>query len=153
MGKRLHAGSSSKAMSRRRGYVEAGYLLALEMEMDPVPGYGIASWEQGYGDFGLRPDMDTLRRIPWLEASALVYDVVWLTGQSLPRQVLRRQVERAAELGFEPMVGSGARVPPEGETYEETAEALPGHNAVGHHPRLPHPRAHDLRRAAHPPDP
>ena len=48
------------------------YLLALEMEMDPVPGYEIASWEQGYGDFDIRPDLATLRRIPWLEATALV---------------------------------------------------------------------------------
>ena len=40
--------------------------------MDPVPGYAIASWEQGYGDFRLAPDLATLRRIPWLEGTALV---------------------------------------------------------------------------------
>lgn len=86
------------------------YLLALEMEMDPVPGYGIASWEQGYGDFGMKPDLATLRRIPWLEGTALVLaDVVWGDGSPVrpsPRQVLKAQVERARALGLEPMLGS-----------------------------------------------
>jgi glutamine synthetase len=156
MGKRLHAEFFLEGQVAEHGVEGCNYLLALEMEMDPVPGYGIASWEQGYGDFGLRPEMDTLRGIPWLEATALVLcDVVWHDGSPVnpsPRQVLKRQVERAAELGFEPMVG--ARVlPPEGELRGSPREALPGADAVGPlHPRLPHPR-HDLRRAAHPPDP
>ena len=81
MGKRLHAEFFLEGDVAEEGRRGCNYLLALEMEMDPVPGYGIASWEQGYGDFGLRPDMDTLRRIPWLEASALVLcDVVWHDG-------------------------------------------------------------------------
>jgi glutamine synthetase len=86
------------------------YLLALEMEMDPVPGYALASWDQGYGDFRLRPDMDTLRRIPWLEGTALVLsDVLKHDGADVnqsPRQVLKAQVARAEELGFAPMFGS-----------------------------------------------
>ncbi|HEX5173561.1 MAG TPA: glutamine synthetase family protein [Gaiellaceae bacterium] len=86
------------------------YLLALEMEMDPVPGYAIASWERGYGDFGLRPDLATLRRIPWHEATAMVQcDVEWHDGTPVgpsPRQVLKAQVEKARELGFDPMFGS-----------------------------------------------
>jgi glutamine synthetase len=80
------------------------------MEMDPVPGYEIASWERGYGDFVLVPDLATLRRIPWLEATALVLcDVAWHDGSPVapsPRQVLRRQVERAQAMGFTPMFGS-----------------------------------------------
>ena len=48
------------------------YLLALDMEMDPVPGYEMANWEKGYGDFEIVPDMSTLRRIPWLDRTALV---------------------------------------------------------------------------------
>src|SRR5215510_14573799 len=48
------------------------YLLALYMEMDPVPGYDMANWEKGYGDFHLTPDLETLRRIPWLDRTALV---------------------------------------------------------------------------------
>ncbi|HEY7705998.1 MAG TPA: glutamine synthetase family protein [Gaiellaceae bacterium] len=86
------------------------YLLALEMEMDPVPGYALASWDQGYGDFRLRPDMDTLRRIPWLEGTALVLsDVLKHDGADVnpsPRQVLKAQVARAEELGLAPMFGS-----------------------------------------------
>jgi glutamine synthetase len=78
--------------------------------MDPVPGYEIASWERGYGDFGLRPDMSTLRRIPWHEATAMVQcDVEWHDGTPVapsPRQVLRAQVEKAHGLGLEPMFGS-----------------------------------------------
>src|SRR6266566_1934401 len=57
------------------------YLLALDMEMDPVPGYAMANWEQGYGDFHLVPDLETLRRIPWLDRTALVLcDVEWEDG-------------------------------------------------------------------------
>src|SRR4029079_8727769 len=86
------------------------YLLALEMEMDPVPGYAIASWERGYGDFGLSPDLSTLRRIPWHEATVMVQcDVEWHDGTPVapsPRQVLRAQVEKARELGFDAMFGS-----------------------------------------------
>jgi glutamine synthetase len=123
MGKRLHAEFFIEGQVAEHGVEGCNYLLALEMEMDPVPGYGIASWEQGYGDFGLRPDMDTLRRIPWLEATALVLcDVVWHDGSPVnpsPRQVLMRQVERAAELGYEPMIGSELEFYLLKETYEE----------------------------------
>jgi glutamine synthetase len=109
MGKRVD-GEFFLEDSVEHGAEGCNYLLALEMEMDPVPGYAIASWEQGYGDFRLVPDLATLRRIPWLEGTALVLcDVAWHDGQPVapsPRQVLRRQVERAAELGFTPMFGS-----------------------------------------------
>jgi glutamine synthetase len=70
----------------------------------------MASWERGYGDFHLTPDLATLRRVPWLEGTALVLcDVDWDDGSPVvasPRQVLRRQVERARAAGFEPMFGS-----------------------------------------------
>jgi glutamine synthetase len=123
MGKRLHAEFFLEGNVAEQGVEGCNYLLALEMDMDPVPGYGIASWEQGYGDFGLRPDMETLRRIPWLEATALVLcDVVWHDGSPVnpsPRQVLKRQVERAAELGYQPMFGSELEFYLLKETYEE----------------------------------
>ena len=48
------------------------YLLANDIDMEPVPGYAAASWEKGYGDFVMKPDLATLRRIPWLEGTALV---------------------------------------------------------------------------------
>ena len=67
LGKRLHAEFFVEEMDAGHPVEGCNYLLALEMEMDPVPGYEIASWEQGYGDFGVTPDMATLRRIPWLE--------------------------------------------------------------------------------------
>jgi glutamine synthetase len=99
------------------------YLLALEMEMDPVPGYEIASWERGYGDFDLRPDLGTLRRVPWLEGTALVLcDVLWHDGTPVgpsPRQVLRRQIDRCSALGFTPMIGSELEFFLFRESYEQ----------------------------------
>src|SRR5437764_9389606 len=95
--------------SLEHGLEGCNYLLALDMDMDPQPGYEMASWERGYGDFHLRPDPATLRRIPWLEGTALVLcDVDWEDGVAVvasPRQVLRAQVERARAAGFEPMFG------------------------------------------------
>ncbi len=93
------------------GVEACNYLLALDVEMTPLPGYRFANWEQGYGDVKAVPDLSTLRRIPWLERTALVLcDVVdVVTGEPVdvsPRQILRRQVERAAALGYEVMIGS-----------------------------------------------
>jgi glutamine synthetase len=110
MGKRLHGEFFLEEVEAGHEVEGCNYLLALDMEMDPVPGYEIASWERGYGDFALRPDLATLRRIPWLQATALVLcDVEWLDGSPVepsPRQVLERQLERAASLGYTPMAGS-----------------------------------------------
>jgi glutamine synthetase len=109
MGKREHA-EFFLSDSVDHGLEGCNYLLALDMEMDPQPGYAMASWERGYGDFHLLPDLATLRRIPWLEGTALVLcDVAWEDGSPVvasPRQVLRRQVERVRAAGFEPMFGS-----------------------------------------------
>jgi glutamine synthetase len=92
------------------GIEGCNYLLALDMEMDPVPGYDMANWEKGYGDFAITPDFATLRRIPWLEGTALVVcDVAWEDGSPVvasPRQVLIAQYERALKLGFLPMCAS-----------------------------------------------
>jgi glutamine synthetase len=123
MGKRLHGEFFLEGDVAEQGVEGCNYLLALDMEMDPTPGYGIASWERGYGDFGLMPDMATLRRIPWLEATALVLcDVVWHDGSPVnpsPRQVLKRQVERAAELGYTAKFGSELEFYLLKESYEE----------------------------------
>ncbi|RDI74916.1 Glutamine synthetase [Gaiella occulta] len=123
MGKRLHGEFFVDEMDAGHGVEGCNYLLALEMEMDPVPGYAIASWEQGYGDFDVRPDMATLRRIPWLEATALVLgDVHWHDGSPVgpsPRQVLKAQMERAAALGLTPMMGSELEFYLLRETYEQ----------------------------------
>jgi glutamine synthetase len=86
------------------------YLLALDMEMDPVPGYEMANWEKGYGDFAIKPDLATLRTIPWLDRTALVLcDVVDHHGDPVPaspRQVLIAQYERAHEMGFTTLMAS-----------------------------------------------
>jgi glutamine synthetase len=92
------------------GVEGCNYLLALDMEMDPVPGYEMANWEKGYGDFAIAPDMATLRRIPWLERTAFVLCDVVNHDQSpvvaSPRQVLIAQYERAYEMGFTPLFAS-----------------------------------------------
>ena len=78
MGKRLDAEFFLEELDAGHEVEGCNYLLALEMDMDPVPGYAMASWERGYGDFHLRPDLASLRRIPWVEGTALVLcDVVW----------------------------------------------------------------------------
>ena len=123
LGKRLHGEFFVEEVDAGHPVEGCNYLLALEMEMDPVPGYELASWERGYGDFALTPDLATLRRIPWLEATALVLcDVGWHDGSPVapsPRQVLRAQVERAEALGFTPMIGSELEFYLLKETYAE----------------------------------
>jgi glutamine synthetase len=123
MGKRLHAEFFLDEIGAGHSVEGCNYLLALEMEMDPVPGYAIASWEQGYGDFTIAPDLGTLRRIPWLEATTLVLgDVLWHDGspvQPSPRQVLRAQLDRAAAAGYVPMVGSELEFYLVKETFSE----------------------------------
>ena len=69
------------------GLEGCNYLLALDMEMDPQPGYAMASWERGYGDFHLLPDLATLRRVPWLEGTALVLCDVALGGRLAGRRL------------------------------------------------------------------
>ncbi len=86
------------------------YLLAVDVDMNTVDGYAMSSWERGYGDFVLRPDLATLRWVPWHEATALVLcDAQWSDGSPVtasPRQVLRRQLDRLAEHGLTAQVGT-----------------------------------------------
>jgi glutamine synthetase len=80
------------------------YLLAVDVEMNTVSGYAMSSWDTGYGDFEMVPDMQTLRLVPWLPATALVLcDLRWGDGREVvasPRQVLCRQLERLRERGW-----------------------------------------------------
>ncbi len=80
------------------------YLLAVDVDMNPLPGYTFANWDTGYGDVVCVPDFATARRIPWLEGTAMVIcDLTDLAGKPVevsPRQMLRRQLERAAERGL-----------------------------------------------------
>jgi glutamine synthetase len=92
------------------GTEACNYLLAVDVDMNTVGGYDISSWERGYGDFEMTPDLATLRRVPWQEGTALLLaDVAWLDHAPVmqsPRQVLKRQIERLAEYGWAPYVGT-----------------------------------------------
>ncbi len=108
------------------GIEGCNYLLALDMEMDPVPGYEMANWEGGYGDFAIVPDLGTLRTIPWLDRTALVLcDVANHDGSPVvasPRQVLIAQYERAHEMGYTPMFASELEFYLYKESYAEAHE-------------------------------
>jgi glutamine synthetase len=95
----------------RQGMHCCDYLLACDMEMDPTPGYAYTNWAKGYGDLHALPDLATLRRAAWLERSAIVLcDALdEATGEPVavaPRSILRRQLARAAQLGFAAKCGS-----------------------------------------------
>jgi glutamine synthetase len=98
------------------------YLLANDIDMEPVPGYAAASWRQGYGDFTLRPDLATLRRIPWAAGTALVLcDVVDHHNEPVahsPRAILQRQVDRLAARGLRAFLASELEFYLFDETYE-----------------------------------
>lgn len=103
------------------------YLLATDMEMATPGGYSLANWESGYGDWLADPDWSTLRIIPWLEKTALVLsDVRDEESGALvpvaPRTILRRQIEKARELGLAPKMASELEFYLLRETYEEAAE-------------------------------
>src|SRR3954466_6426855 len=80
------------------------YLLAVDVDMTPVEGYALASWERGYGDFEMIPDLGTLRPVPWHTGTAMcLADIRWSDGSDVapsPRQVLRRQLARLEERGW-----------------------------------------------------
>jgi len=99
------------------------YLLAVDVDMATVGGYAMASWERGYGDFVMRPDLDTLRRVPWQEGTALcLADVVWEDGSDVvasPRQVLRAQLGRLAERGWTANAGTELEFIVFRDTYEQ----------------------------------
>src|SRR6266513_713945 len=108
------------------GIEGCNYLLALDMEMDPVPGYEMANWEGGYGDFAIVPDLATMRRIPWLDRTALVLcDVANHDSSPVvasPRQVLIAQYERAREMGYLPQFASELEFYLYKESYAEAWE-------------------------------
>ena len=92
------------------------YLLAVDIDMNPLPGYKFANWDTGYGDVVCRPDFDTVRLVPWLPGTALVLaDLTDEEGgvvEVSPRQVLRDQLARAAERGLRVCQRDRARVLP-----------------------------------------
>jgi glutamine synthetase len=99
------------------------YLLAVDVDMETVGGYAMASWERGYGDFVMKPDLDTLRPVPWHEGTVmLLADVQWEDGSDVvasPRQILRRQLARLAERGMRAFAGTELEFIVFKDTYEE----------------------------------
>jgi glutamine synthetase len=109
-GKRLHGRFFLDEVTQS-GAEGCNYLLAVDVDMNTVDGYAMSSWERGYGDFAMVPDMSTLRRVPWQPGTALLLsDLAWLDGSgdvvASPRQILRRQLERLAEHGLTAYAGT-----------------------------------------------
>lgn len=92
------------------GAEACNYLLSVDVDMNTVDGYAMSSWEKGYGDMLLVPDLDTLRRVPWQEGTALVMaDLAWEDRAPVvqsPRGILNAQRARLAERGLTPFVGT-----------------------------------------------
>ncbi len=99
------------------------YLLAVDVDMNTVAGYAMSSWERGYGDFVMKPDLSTLRRVPWQEGTAmLLADLTWENGDDVtasPRQILRRQLARLAERGLTAYVGTELEFVVYDDSYED----------------------------------
>jgi glutamine synthetase len=99
------------------------YLLAVDVEMNTVDGYPMSSWETGYGDMVMNPDLDTLRIIPWLPATALVMANLSKTDATpvvqSPREILKNQIARLAEKGLVPFVGTELEFIVFDNTYRE----------------------------------
>src|SRR5256712_8805277 len=112
MGKRVTGDFFREDILHGEGAIHAcNYLLAVDMEMEPLPGYRYANWDTGYGDLKAVPDMTTLRVIPWLEKTALVIcDALdEETNEPIevaPRQILKRQIDRATQAGYLVKTGS-----------------------------------------------
>jgi glutamine synthetase len=102
------------------------YLLANDIDMEPVPGYAAANWEKGYGDFVLKPDLTTLRRLPWLEGTALVLaDVLDHHHHEdiphAPRAVLKKQLARLSAMKMSAFFASELEFYLFDETYDSAS--------------------------------
>jgi glutamine synthetase len=114
------------------------YLLANDIDMEPVPGYQAASWDKGYGDFILKPDLATLRRTPWLEGTALVLcDVLDHHHHDVPhspRGILKKQIARLTERGMTALCASELEFYLFNESYESAAKKrFHGLETAGHY--------------------
>jgi glutamine synthetase len=122
-GKRFHAPYFLDEVVRH-GSEGCNYLLAVDVDMNTVDGYAMSSWERGYGDFAMRPDLATLRRVPWQPGTAmLLADLEWLDGSgpvvASPRQILRRQLDRLAAHGLTAYAGTELEFVLFRDSYEE----------------------------------
>jgi glutamine synthetase len=121
-GKRMQAGFFLDEAAEH-GAEGCNYLLAVDVDMNTVEGYEMSSWARGYGDFVMRPDLETLRRVPWQEGTVLcLADVAWQDGSDVaasPRQILRRQLTRLAERGWAANAGTELEFIVFRDTYEQ----------------------------------
>jgi len=120
VGKRFHAQHFVESAYHETHACD--YLLANDIDMEPVPGYAVASWDKGYGDFVLKPDLATLRRLPWLDGTTLVIaDVLDHEHGELahsPRAILKAQVARLRAAGMRAYVASELEFYLFDESYE-----------------------------------
>ena len=125
-GKRIH-GEHFVNEVLAHGTEGCNYLLAVDIDMNTVSGYAMSSWDSGYGDMVMKPDLSTLHRIPWQEgAVGLLCDVLWEDGSDVvasPRQVLRRQINRLADAGMQALVGTELEFIVFLDSYEEAWES------------------------------
>ncbi|MHA7153936.1 glutamine synthetase family protein [Arthrobacter sp. TMN-50] len=103
------------------------YLLSVDVEMNTIDGYAMSSWENGYGDMVMRPDISTLRLVPWLPGTAMIQcDILWPDGRPVsqsPRQILRAQIERLEAMGYRAHIGTELEFIMFDDTYEEAWKA------------------------------
>src|SRR5262245_4299705 len=99
------------------------YLLAVDVDMETVGGYAMSSWDTGYGDFQMKPDLETLRPVPWHPGTAmLMADLQWEDGREVvasPRQILRRQLGRLADRGLTANAGTELEFIVFSDSYED----------------------------------
>src|SRR6478609_6282789 len=121
-GKRIHADHFMTEVLAH-GTEACNYLLAVDVDMNTVDGYAMSSWSRGYGDFVLRPDLETLRALPWQDGAVMVQaDVLWHDGSDVvasPRQILRKQLARLDERDLEAEVGTELEFIVFADSYEE----------------------------------
>jgi glutamine synthetase len=109
------------------GAEACNYLLAVDVDMNTVDGYAMSSWERGYGDFELKPDLSTLARTAWLEGTAMcLADIHWHDGTPVaasPRQILRAQLDRLAERGWAAHAATELEFMVFNDSYEQAWDA------------------------------
>ncbi len=126
MGKRFHAQYFIDSAWHETH--SCNYLLATDIEMETVPGYKATSWEAGYGDYTMKPDLSTLRRIPWLEGTAMVIcDVLdHHTHEEVPhspRAILKKQVKRLEAMGLKAYMATELEFFLFDQTYDDARES------------------------------
>ena len=127
-GKRIHAQFFLDTVLEH-GTEGCNYLLAVDVDMNTVDGYAISSWERGYGDMEFVLDLPTLHPVPWLPGTAMVIcDLAWLDADHTPvvespRQVLRAQVDRAAQQGLVALAGTELEFIVFNDSYEQAWDA------------------------------